>query len=154
EHGTAGVQLPNYQMTHLPNSSYWSLANARDFGPLPLRGQNPAHGLDEPLPPRGGRHQLLTAQRRKPVILRATGIRRGLPLAGNPSSLEQALQRGIERTVVDQKLIVRLLLQKLADAVGVIRPQLQAAQDQDLERALQEFQALPWIVYGRHSIYI
>src|SRR5215468_7561278 len=133
------TQLPNYQITKFI---------------LALRSQNAAHGLDEPLPLRCGRHQLLASERRKPVILSATGIRRGLPLAGNPSPLEQALQRGIERTVVHQKLIIRLLLQKLADAVGVVRPQLQAAQDQDFERALQEFQAFPWIVYGRHSIYI
>jgi hypothetical protein len=44
-----------------------------------------------------------------------------------------------------------LALQELRHAVSVIRPELQAAQDQDFERTLQKFEPLQWIVYGRHT---
>src|SRR5262249_28666459 len=60
----------------------------------------------------------------------------------------------IKRAVVDQKLVVGLLFQELADAVSMVRAQLQASQNQDLQRSLQELQGAPWIVYGRHSIYM
>ena len=45
-----------------------------------------------------------------------------------------------------------MLLEELADSIGVIGSGLQAAEDENFERALKEFEALPLIVYGRHAI--
>src|SRR5208283_2767730 len=81
-------------------------------------------------------------------------VGRSLPLRRDPAPLQKPLQGGIERAVVHQKLVAGLLFEKLRDTVRVVRAKLQAAQDQDFQRALQEFQALPWIVYRRHTTYI
>src|SRR5262249_17123431 len=119
-----------------------------------LRSQNSSHCLHEPLPFRGCRNQLLSTERSQPVVLGAAPVWRCLPLGGDPSALQQALQGGIKRAVVDQKLVVSFLFHGPADAVSMVRAQLQASQNQDLQRSLQELQGAPWIVYGRHSIYM
>ena len=66
--------------------------------------------------------------------------------------MEEALEGGIERAVVDDELISGLLFEELADSVGVIGAGLEAAEDENFERALEEFEALRLIVYGRHTI--
>jgi len=57
------------------------------------------------------------------------------------------LQSRVQRAIVDKKLFVRLLFDELRNPIGVIRRDLQAPEDQDLERTLQELKPLPWIVY-------
>ena len=97
--------------------------------------------------------QLPAAQRREAVIAGAASVGRGLPLAGDPFALEQALQRGIEGAVIDDELVAGLLFEKLRDAVSMIRSSPQAAQNEDFQRTLQELQPVQWIVYRRHTIY-
>jgi hypothetical protein len=63
-------------------------------------------------------------------------------LSRNPSTLEQALQRWIEGSVVYQELMIGLLLKELRNPVSVVRSQRQAAQNQDLKRALQKLDTL------------
>ena len=72
-------------------------------------------------------------------------------MRNNPAALQQALQRLVERTIVDEEFVFRLLLEELRYAVGVVGRALQAAKNQDLERALKEFERFRWIVYRRHS---
>ena len=72
-------------------------------------------------------------------------------MRNNPAALQQALQRRVERTIVDEEFVFRLLLEELRYAVGVVGRALQAAENQDLERALKEFERFLWIVYRRHS---
>ena len=47
-----------------------------------------------------------------------------------------------------------LLFEELRYAVRVVRSALQAAKNQDFERALEEFERFPWIVYRRHPTYL
>lgn len=89
----------------------------------------------------------------KAVILGPARIGRRFPSGGNPSALQQSLQSRVKRSVVDQKLTLGLLLEKLRNSVGVVRPGLQAPQDQDLQSSLQELEPFRLIVYGRHAIY-
>jgi hypothetical protein len=62
-------------------------------------------------------------------------------LGDDPPALQQALQSGVERPVIDQELVGGSLLQELRNAVGVIGTRRQAAQDQDFECALQKLEA-------------
>ena len=68
--------------------------------------------------------------------------------------LKQTLERRVERTIIHNEFVFRLLLEELRDAVGVVWSALQAAKNQDFERALQEFQCFAWIVYRRHPTYL
>jgi hypothetical protein len=63
-------------------------------------------------------------------------------LGRDPPALQEPLQSGIERAVVDEELLVGLLLEELRDSVSVVGAQCEAAENQDLERTLKEFEAL------------
>lgn len=52
------------------------------------------------------------------------------------------MEGGVERTVIDEKLAIRLLLQELRDPIGVVGLQLQAAQDENFQRPLEEIEPL------------
>src|ERR1035441_9493080 len=82
---------------------------------LSLRTEHATHGFDESLPFGTFFHQLFPAQRGQPVIAGAARVGRHLPLRGQPLSLQQALQSGIERAVIDHEFVPRLLFQELAD---------------------------------------
>ena len=68
--------------------------------------------------------------------------------------MQQPLERGVQGTIIDQKFVIGLLFEVLRNSVGVVRSALQATEDENFEGALQEFQALPWIVYRRHTTYV
>ena len=52
------------------------------------------------------------------------------------------MQRGVERAGFDLEQVVGLRADRLADAVAVLRAPLQGPQDEHVEGALEEFQAL------------
>jgi hypothetical protein len=56
--------------------------------------------------------------------------------------LQEALQGGIERAVVDDELLLGFLLEELRDPVRVVGAQRETAKNQHLERALKELEAL------------
>lgn len=107
-----------------------------------FRGQDTPHGVHKSPPFRRRYDQLLFPERREAIVAGAAGVGRGLPLRRDPAALQQSLEGGIERAVVDQELGVGLLLEELRDAVGVIGAELQAAQNQNFEGALEELESL------------
>ena len=120
----------------------------------PLRGQNAPHSFDEAQPSRFRGNELRAAQSRQAVILGAASVEGFFPLRRNPAPLQQALQRGVKRAIVHEKLVFGLALEKLRNAVGVIRCNLQAAKNEHFKRALEQFEGVPLIVYRRHPIYL
>lgn len=64
------------------------------------------------------------------------------------------MECGIQRAVVDQKLVSGLLFKEQRNPVGMVGRRLKTSEDQDLKCALKELKSLPLIVYRRHSIYI
>jgi hypothetical protein len=52
------------------------------------------------------------------------------------------VERGVERAGLDLEQIVGLRADRLADAVAVLRSPLQGPQDEHVEGALEEFEAL------------
>ena len=117
----------------------------------PLRGQDAPHGFNEAQPSRFCGDQLRAAQSRQAVILGAASVGGFFPLRRNPAPLQQALERGVKRAIVHEKLVFGLALEKLRNAVGVIRCNLQAAKNEHFKRALEQLEGAPLIVYRRHS---
>jgi len=82
--------------------------------------------------------QLLFAGRRQPIVLElAVAVLGGFPFRGQPAFLFQAMQRGIKRAVLDLKDFIRGALDVLGDFVAVSGPELERAEDQQVERSLQ-----------------
>jgi hypothetical protein len=62
------------------------------------------------------------------------------------------MQGGIERAVVDEQQVVGMALDRLANAVAVHRPEEQRAQDQEVERPLEQRRAGRGLgLHGRES---
>src|SRR5438552_3759362 len=76
----------------------------------------------------------------------------GRPRAAPRHTLsDHSSQRGVKRAIVHEKLVFGLALEKLRNAVGVIRCNLQAAKNEHFKRALEQLEGAPLIVYRRHS---
>src|SRR6185437_3616656 len=99
------------------------------------------------LPSGALREQLLLAGRGEPVDLYALLVLRLLPFRCDPFGALQTMQRGVERPRIRPQHIARAGADGLADSIAVPRPPLQGLQDQQVERALQQFN--PVAVYGR-----
>ena len=78
----------------------------------------------------------------EPVELGAAVVLGGALFGGDPAALDQPVQRRIERPLLDLQHVVRIALDGLGDGVAVRRPEQQRAQDQQVERALQQFDAV------------
>ena len=73
---------------------------------------------------------LATARGGQPIHARALLIRRQLPRRRDPTLLLEAMQRRIERSRVDLQHVARAGLDRLRDAVAVLRAPLERLQDE------------------------
>ena len=72
------------------------------------------------------------------------------PCALDPTALLQSLERGIERSVVDEEGVSGSRLDRERDAVAVMRSKGEHAQDEEIQRSLEE-RISRRIVSSRHS---
>ena len=100
--------------------------------------ENPRDGVGQRVPLVGFDIQLPAAFGRQSVELGAAVVLRGSALERDPATLDQAVQRRIQRALLDEQHIVRSLLNRLRDGVSVRRAQAQGAKNQEIERALEE----------------
>src|SRR5262249_26250075 len=82
--------------------------------------------------------QRLLAFSGQPVVAGALLVFGRLPFGRDEPLLAQAMQRGVERPVIDLQNVVRSRADGQADAVPVLRTPLKGAQDQHVQRALQK----------------
>src|SRR5207245_3539397 len=93
----------------------------------------PFAGLNRQLPP---------PLRRQPVELRSPVVLRDSRFDRNPSSLDQPVQRRIQRSLLDLQHIVGVELDCLCNGVPVRRPQQQRTQNQQVQGPLQQLDPL------------
>src|SRR5438132_1472772 len=108
--------------------SCWSAASAL----LPIRRGRVHHApdrVDELRPPILLAQQLGLARRRQPVVLRPLLGLAHAPFGFQPFALLEAVQGGIEGAGFDLEQFVGLRADGLADAVAVLGPPLQGAED-------------------------
>ena len=105
------------------------------------RSHHAADGVHQLAPPRFFANELLLAFGREAIELRALVGLAHTPLGLQPSALHEALQRGIERAGFDLEQVIRLRPDRLADAVAVLGPPLQGAENEHVEGALEQLQA-------------
>jgi hypothetical protein len=69
-------------------------------------------------------------------------VGRRSPPGGDPATIFKALQRGIKRAVLYEEFLLRCLLDGSGDALPMLRAEDQGAQNEQVEGALEQFQAL------------
>src|SRR5207248_8279497 len=94
-------------------------------------------------------HELFASRGGERIEARLAVVDRYAPLAGDPAALLETLQRGIERSVLDEELLVGGLLDGVRDALAVLRPPDEGAEDQQIQRALQQLE-LFLVLSGQH----
>ena len=100
--------------------------------------ENLRHRAGQPIPIRFLAGQLLAALRRQLIELRLSPVARLAPLRFEPAALLQAVQRGIERALLDLQNFLGNLPDSLGDAVPVNRTKRDNLQDQQVQCSLQE----------------
>src|SRR6185437_3419971 len=113
-----------------------------------LRRHHPCDRFDEPVPATLLGGKLLAPRGRERVEARAAVVLRRAPRALDPVAVLEALQRRVERSVIDQQRRPRACLNGERDAVAVMGPQREDAENEQVERALQQVGAGG---FGRHS---
>jgi hypothetical protein len=82
------------------------------------------------------------AGRGQPVVLRALVRFAHAPLGFEPPPFFQPVQRRVQGAGFDLELVVRLRADVLSDAVAVLASPLQGPQDEHVEGALEQVEAL------------
>src|SRR3954465_509105 len=114
------------------------------------RVHDPSDCVDQLRPSIAFAHQLRFARSGQLVVPRPLVPFAGAPPRFEPAPFEKAMQRRIQRTGFDTEQIVGLRPDRLADPVTVLRPPLEGAEDEHVERALEKLQPLVFRAFG-HS---
>ena len=87
-------------------------------------------------PARGLAAQMGTTGASERIEPRSSIIRRGAPFGGDPTLLKKALQRGIQRTMVDAQNVVGTSLDGASDSVTMNRPKNKGLENEHVESSL------------------
>ena len=108
---------------------------------------------DNAAPARALERQLSAPGRRDTVVLRALIVVGELPLRVDPALPLETMQRWIEGTVIDVEHFIGAGAERNADTVAVLRSPLQGAQNQQVERALEQIRLLSRLGHRQEAIY-
>ena len=112
--------------------------------------QNQSHRSRQPLPFGGLFYELLASLSSQRIEARLTVILANAPLGADPLLVFKALESKIERTMINEKDLFRLTLYGARYALPVTRAEHEGFENEQVERALQEGDAIVGIVLGRH----
>src|SRR5690348_7815892 len=107
-------------------------------------------GFRQPPPIAGFFRELFAAGGGELVEARTSIVVGNAPLGTHPTRGLEALERRIERSVIDEQRALRRVLNRERDTVPVVRSEREGAQDQKIECALEERRALA-VGFSRHS---
>src|SRR5262245_5318348 len=86
--------------------------------------------------------ELLAAPGGQTVELCAAIVLRGAVLERNPAALDEPVQRGVQRPLLHPQQMIGAGLDGLGQRMAVRRSELKRPEDQQVERALQQLDAL------------
>ena len=108
----------------------------------PGRLHDARDGLHETAPFRVLERQLLFAGCRQSVVLRALLVLRQLPFRADPPLTLEAVEGRVERSMIDREHVIRARPDGEPDPVAMLWSLRERAQNQHVERALQELDAI------------
>src|SRR5438093_1693727 len=108
------------------------------------------NGSSQLVPPAGFDGELFATPGGQAVELGAPVVLGGPVVERNPSSFDQPMQRRVQGALLHLEHILGAALDGLGDCMAVSGSQPQRAEDQQVQRALQELDAV-LIPFGRHS---
>src|SRR5258707_216187 len=114
------------------------------------RAEDSPHGRRQRVPFAGFDLQLLPALRRQSIELGAAIVLGGAVVERDPATFDQPVKGWIEGALLHQEHVIRATLDRFRDGMAVRGSPSQRAQNQEVERALQEFDASR-VASGRHS---
>ena len=114
------------------------------------RTQNLGDGSGEFVPFAGFESELAAAFGGEAVELGATIVFGGAFFGGDPATFNEAVESGIERALFDLQNFVGAEFDGLGDGVSMCRAKEKRAEDEEVERALEHFDAIEF-VFSRHS---
>src|SRR5947199_9563886 len=144
------AQLPRDLALGRPaaESNEWEVTHGLALG----RPHHTADGGDELIPPRFFHTELLPAGRGQAIILELSiHVAARLPLAGDPPSALQAVERWVERAVFDGEDVACGLANVIRDAAAMDRPEHEGFQDEHVERTLEELDLLVALAEAVHE---
>src|SRR5262249_15447785 len=107
--------------------------------------QHEIDGRGQPLPLRHLPLQVRAARAGERIELRGARAGRVAPLGLDPALLLEPVQRGVQRALLHLQLVARHLLDPLRDGPPVLRLERQRAQNQDVQRPLNQIARLPHV---------
>ena len=113
--------------------------------------ENAGDGFTEALPLGMFGVELAAASGGEGVETSAAVFAGGAPGRGDPLFLEEALERGIKRAVLDFEGFGGGLLDELGDAVAVHGSPAKGAEDDEIQSALHHFETIAGARFGCHG---
>src|SRR5262249_61578252 len=117
--------------------------------PHGLGAEDAGDGVGDLPPPAGLPREVLPARAGELVVAGLAVVVGGAPRGHDPAAGLEALEGGVEGAVLDEEDVVGGLLDRARDPLAVLGPEHQGAEDEQVERALDEGQPLG-VVSGRH----
>src|ERR671937_302356 len=123
----------------------------RNMGSLLNRGtEDAADSVSQLVPLARFDLELLAALRGQVIELRAPVVLRRAFIERNPTTLDQAVQRRIERALLHCEHMIRAVLDRFGNRMPVSRSSSEGPQNQQVQRALHQLSAIA-AAFGRHS---
>src|SRR5205814_9247356 len=116
---------------------------------LNRRAEDAGDGVSQRVPLARLDLKLLAALRGQAIELRAPVVLGRARIEGNPPALDQAVQRRIQRSLLHLQHIVRAALDRFGYRVTVSRSEPEGSENQQVERALQQLDAVA-LSFSRH----
>ena len=122
------------------------VARSSSFTPVAAGRRMRAMAPSQLVPPAGLDLELFAAFGGQVIELGAPVVLRRAVVEGNPPTLNQAMQRRVQRSLLHLQHVVRATLDGLGNRMSVGGSEPQRPQDQEVQRALQQLDAVAFLL--------
>src|SRR5438128_9342595 len=106
-------------------------------------------GSSQLVPPARLNLELLATLGGQVIELRAAVVLRRALIERNPTTLDQAVQRRIQRTLLHLQHMIRAVLDRFGNRMAVSRPEPECPENQQVQSALEQLNAVA-VSFSRH----